>query len=64
MEGYRPQARGVVSSLGWRVGAPDADPRLCQQMGANARALAEGEFAREILADRLEQVLVRAVDPR
>ena len=33
-------------------------------MGANARALAEGEFAREILADRLEQVLARAVDPR
>ncbi|MFH1717002.1 MAG: glycosyltransferase family 4 protein [Planctomycetota bacterium] len=34
-----------------------ADPQLCQQMGRNARALAEREFARDKLADRLEIVL-------
>jgi len=38
-----------------------ADPGLCARMGHNARALAEREFAREILAGRLEQVLQRAV---
>jgi glycosyltransferase involved in cell wall biosynthesis len=34
-----------------------ADPELCKQMGANARALAEREFDRTILAQRLERVL-------
>jgi glycosyltransferase involved in cell wall biosynthesis len=38
-----------------------ARPELCQQMGQNARALAEREFAREKLADRLEDVLLEAV---
>ena len=33
-------------------------------MGAKPRTPAEPEWAREILADRLEQVLARAVDPR
>ena len=32
-----------------------ADPELCQEMGRNGRALAEREFARDILVDRLEQ---------
>lgn len=33
------------------------DPRLCEEMGRNARQLAEREFARDILTDRLEKVL-------
>lgn len=34
-----------------------ADPQLCREMGRNARALAEREFARDKLADRFETVL-------
>ena len=37
-----------------------ADPDRCRQMGENARALAEREFARDKLADRLEGVLLDA----
>jgi len=37
-----------------------ADPELCREMGKNARALAEREFARAKLADRLENVLLEA----
>jgi len=36
-------------------------PDLCRQMGRNARALAEREFDRRILAERLEHVLADAV---
>ena len=39
-----------------------ADPQTCDQMGRSGRALAEREFAREILAQRVEQVLQRAVE--
>jgi glycosyltransferase involved in cell wall biosynthesis len=39
-----------------------AAPQLCQQMGKNARALAEREFDRNKLANRLETVLLRAVE--
>jgi glycosyltransferase involved in cell wall biosynthesis len=42
----------------------EADPQLCRQMGENARALAEREFAREKLADRLESVLSAAIGAR
>jgi glycosyltransferase involved in cell wall biosynthesis len=38
-----------------------AHPELCRGMGKNARALAEREFARDKLADRLENVLIKAV---
>ncbi len=38
-----------------------ADPELCRQMGKNARALAEREFARDKLADRLETVLLETL---
>jgi len=38
-----------------------ADPHIREQMGRNARALAEREFARDKLADRLECVLSEAV---
>ncbi len=37
-----------------------ADPELCRRMGRNARALAEREFDRGNLADRLEKVLLEA----
>jgi len=38
-----------------------ADPELCRRMGQNARALAERDFARGKLADRLEDVLLDAI---
>jgi glycosyltransferase involved in cell wall biosynthesis len=37
-------------------------PELCREMGANARALAEREFDRRILAERLEEVLTGVVN--
>ncbi len=36
------------------------EPDLCRTMGANARALAEREFDRNLLAKRLEEVLLNA----
>lgn len=36
-------------------------PERCAEMGRNARTLAEREFSREILAGRLERVLVEAI---
>ncbi len=38
------------------------DPALCRQMSENARALAEQQFDRRILAAQLERVLQNAVD--
>ena len=38
-------------------------PALCAEMGRNARALAEREFDRHLLAQRLQRVLAEAVDP-
>jgi glycosyltransferase involved in cell wall biosynthesis len=40
------------------------DPALCRQLGANARALAERQFDRRILAAQLEEVLINAVKTR
>ncbi|MHC4518463.1 MAG: glycosyltransferase family 4 protein [Planctomycetota bacterium] len=37
------------------------DPALCEAMGQNARALAQREFDRHLLAERLEEVLRAAV---
>ena len=42
----------------------ESDPSLCEEMGRNARALAEREFARETLAAKLEHVLYGAVESR
>jgi glycosyltransferase involved in cell wall biosynthesis len=39
-------------------------PDLCRQMGRNARLLAERQFDRRILADRLERVLTSVLDQR
>jgi glycosyltransferase involved in cell wall biosynthesis len=38
------------------------DPALCRRMGENARALAERQFDRRLLAAQLEEVLKNAVD--
>jgi glycosyltransferase involved in cell wall biosynthesis len=38
-----------------------ADPQLCREMGKNARELAEREFARDKLADRLETILLETL---
>lgn len=38
-----------------------ANPELCREMGGNARAMAEREFARSELADRLENILLKVV---
>jgi glycosyltransferase involved in cell wall biosynthesis len=40
-----------------------ADPDLCREMGTNARALAERDFARDKLAERFEGVLRAAARP-
>jgi glycosyltransferase involved in cell wall biosynthesis len=37
------------------------NPALCQEMGQKSRALAEREFARDILVDRLEKVFQRVL---
>ena len=39
-------------------------PERCRRMGENARALAERQFDRRILAARLEEVLMNALDRR
>ncbi|OHB85364.1 MAG: hypothetical protein A2Z38_08055 [Planctomycetes bacterium RBG_19FT_COMBO_48_8] len=41
-----------------------AEPELCRQMGKNARELAEREFDRVKLANRLENVLIETVSER
>jgi glycosyltransferase involved in cell wall biosynthesis len=41
-----------------------ANPELCRQMGKNARELAEREFDRIKLADRIENVLIEAVSKK
>ncbi len=39
-----------------------AKPELCREMGKNARSLAEREFERSKLADRLEKVLMQVTE--
>ena len=39
-----------------------ARPGLCAEMGRNARNLAEAQFSREALAERLEEVLRSTID--
>jgi len=41
-----------------------ANPEICRQMGKNARELAEREFDRAKLANRLENVLIEAVSKK
>lgn len=48
-------------SLADAIEALAANPSLCEEMGRNARKLAERKFSRDTLADRLESVLMRVV---
>ena len=50
---------GDPSDLAEQVRALAADPERVRCYGANARALAEREFDRELLAERLRGVLER-----
>ncbi len=52
---HRPEA------LAEALEALSNDPALCRQMGENARALAERQFDRRLLAAQLEQVLTNVV---
>jgi glycosyltransferase involved in cell wall biosynthesis len=51
---------GDAADLAEQVRALAADPERVRRYGANARALAEREFDRELLAERLRGVLERA----
>jgi len=51
---------GDAADLADRVSALAEDPERVRRYGANARALAEREFDRELLAERLRAVLERA----
>jgi glycosyltransferase involved in cell wall biosynthesis len=51
---------GDAANLADQVSALAADPDRVRRYGANARALAEREFDRELLAERLRGVLERA----
>ena len=51
---------GDAADLADQVTALAADPERVRRYGANARALAEREFDRELLAERLRGVLERA----
>ncbi len=53
LDSYRPEA------LADALQELSADQKLCKEMGANARALAEREFDRKKLADRLEKILLK-----
>lgn len=55
LDSHRPQA--LASALEELA----ANPELCREMGKNARALAEREFARDKLAELIEDVLLDAV---
>jgi glycosyltransferase involved in cell wall biosynthesis len=51
---------GDARDLADKIELLRSDPALKRRMGANARALAEREFGRELLADRALGVLERA----
>jgi glycosyltransferase involved in cell wall biosynthesis len=52
---------GDPAALAATLAALAAEPQLVERMGRNARALAEREFDRDLLADRLLSILERAV---
>ena len=49
------------AALADAVEALAVNPALCREMGRNARALAEREFARGKLSERLERILINTV---
>ena len=52
---------GDAEALAWALSALAGDPERVEQMGRNARTLAEREFSRDLMADRLTRVLEEAV---
>jgi glycosyltransferase involved in cell wall biosynthesis len=48
---------GDAEALAWALSALAGDPARVERMGRNARALAEREFSRDLMAERLEQTL-------
>jgi glycosyltransferase involved in cell wall biosynthesis len=52
---------GEPEALAWALSALAGDPVRVERMGANARALAEREFSRDLMADRLVRTLEEAV---
>ena len=54
-------AAGNPEALAWALSALAGDPDRVERMGQNARALAEREFSRDLMAERLERTLEEAV---
>lgn len=54
-------AAGNPEALAWALSALAGDPERVERMGQNARALAEREFSRDLMAERLERTLEEAV---
>jgi glycosyltransferase involved in cell wall biosynthesis len=52
---------GEPEALAWAVSALAGDPERVERMGHNARALAEREFSRDLMAERLVRTLEEAV---
>jgi glycosyltransferase involved in cell wall biosynthesis len=52
---------GDSEALAWALSALAGDPARVERMGMNARALAEREFSRDLMAERLERTLEEAV---
>jgi glycosyltransferase involved in cell wall biosynthesis len=52
---------GDSEALAWALSALAGDPKRVERMGSNARALAEREFSRDLMAERLARTLEEAV---
>ena len=52
---------GDSEALGWALSALAGDRERVERMGRNARDLAEREFSRDLMAERLERTLEEAV---
>ena len=52
---------GEPEALAWALSALAGDPERVERMGHNARALAEREFSRDLMAERLVRTLEEAV---
>jgi glycosyltransferase involved in cell wall biosynthesis len=52
---------GEPEALAWALSALAGDPERVERMGGNARTLAEQEFSRDLMAERLARTLEEAV---
>jgi glycosyltransferase involved in cell wall biosynthesis len=52
---------GDAEALAWALSALAGDPERVERMGGNARALAEREFSRDLMAERLARTLEEAL---